>query len=255
LTYGDYMMQSIARARWTLFTVFALVIAPILTARGEVSFYANGDPRDEVVFTSKAPLERITGKTSDIQAVVHVEDLASIVDGSVHACFVVNLASMTTGITMRDEHMRDRFLETGTYPVAILTLSHVEALQASGEEDAGALTEVNGLAPMVPTKVSAIGTLTLHGREREIEMTDLTQIYAPESPDTQRVRPGDVLHVSGVLDITLSDYGIRRPRRMFLKLAEDVHIEIDIALATGNDPPPMLEDEEMCVAEARETEE
>lgn len=84
----------------------------------KVSFFAEGSP---------GALD-IEGKTTELK----LED-----DGTT-LTFTVPLDSVTTGIGLRDTHMKDKYLETGTYPNATLTLKRSELqLPADGETTTG----------------------------------------------------------------------------------------------------------------------
>jgi polyisoprenoid-binding protein YceI len=81
----------------------------------------------------------------------------SIVDKSLTGDLLVHLSELKTGIGLRDEHMKDKFLETSKYPDATLKITEMTLSQD----------------PFVtPIKLSGVpfkGTLTVHGTENSIE--------------------------------------------------------------------------------------
>lgn len=85
--------------------------------------YIVDDPkgRDSVSFTSDAPIELIVGKTNKIKGKITVDDSLDL-SKPFNATFDVDLASIDTGIPLRNEHMRDNFLETAKYPKASFVL-------------------------------------------------------------------------------------------------------------------------------------
>ncbi len=76
-----------------------------------VEFRVN-DPmsRNTVQFRTSAPLEDIIGVTSQVTGVVSV-DPEALKSSPVSDAFVVDLTSLETGIGLRDQHMREQYLE------------------------------------------------------------------------------------------------------------------------------------------------
>lgn len=70
-------------------------------AKPVVQFNATGEP---------GALD-IEAKTSD----------CAVADDGTNLTFTVKLDTVSTGIELRDEHMKDKFLQTGQYPDAVLT--------------------------------------------------------------------------------------------------------------------------------------
>jgi hypothetical protein len=78
------------------------------------------DKMNVVEFTSDAPIELIKGHTNNIRGKIQYDD--SFVFDAKHPfniTFEVDLASFDTGIALRNDHMRDNFLETSKYPKAV----------------------------------------------------------------------------------------------------------------------------------------
>lgn len=71
-------------------------------AAPKVGFHANGEP---------GALD-IDATTADL----------TVADDGTTLTFTVALATVTTGIDLRDEHMKDKFLQVGTFPSATLAL-------------------------------------------------------------------------------------------------------------------------------------
>jgi polyisoprenoid-binding protein YceI len=103
------------------------------------------------------------------------------------ACFVVQVASITSDESMRDGQFNGRIMETGTYPTATFVLTEPIVLDE--------LPEVGGDA----VTATATGELTLHGVTQTVTF-DVT------------VQAGDdVVGVLGEIPIVFSDYGIDDP--------------------------------------------
>ncbi|OGC95984.1 MAG: hypothetical protein A2W25_09580 [candidate division Zixibacteria bacterium RBG_16_53_22] len=183
------------------------------------TFYINDEKkRDVVTFISKAPLETIVGMTGHIVGFVET-DPADIMN--TRARFEVDLATLKTGIDMRDGHMRGQYLETDKYPKAIFELTKVaKASQPTLENQK-------------PVELTVEGDFSVHGVTRTITIP-LTIVYYQESEQTKVKLPGDVIRIEGTWDILLSDYKISRPQFVILKLDDKQKIDIDVFGSTGS---------------------
>ena len=116
----------------------------------------------------------------------------------------VPLANLTTGIGLRDRHMRETYLEVQKYPTAVLTIarSAVRAPQ-SGEK----------LSADVP------GTLLLHGQTR------------PVSVHYDASGAGGSSTASGAVHINMNDYGITVPSYLGVTIKPDVNVTASFHVA------------------------
>lgn len=188
------------------------------------TFYANDDKKKDVVmFTSQAPLETIVGKTAEIVGMVDV-DPANV--STAKARFEVDLATLKTGIDMRDTHMREQYLEVAKYPKAIFELTKV--LKSSQ----------NTLDDSKPVDLTVEGNFTVHGVTKAITIP-MKVTYFKESESTKSRLPGDIIHVQAKWDLLLSEYSINRPQFIILKLDDKQAIDIDVFASTGT-PAPQL---------------
>jgi polyisoprenoid-binding protein YceI len=224
------LVRTVSRAA----LVLAIASSWALSHAAHATTFRSGlDDRNDVSFRSKAPLETINGKTSDVQATVAIDDLQDFAK-SLKASVTVGLASLDTGIALRDDHMRKSFLQTDKYPNAVFTLTEVvSAYTTATVEGQDVHTPTNALAAGVPTHVVATGVMALHGVERDITVDDLTVTYFEKGAESKAKFPdGDVLYVAGSIDAKLSEYGIKRPRMVVLKLADEVQLTFGLALGT-----------------------
>jgi polyisoprenoid-binding protein YceI len=204
---------------------FGILVLIMILAVGAIAeaqtkkFFANDEKkRDVVTFTSKAPLETIVGTTGDIVGMVEVNPDA--VD-STKARFEVNLASLKTGIEMRDGHMRNQYLETAKFPKAIFELTKIVKASQNKLEDQKSIDLI------------AEGNFTVHGVTRLVTIP-LTITYLKETEDTKAKLAGDLLRVEGNWIVSLADYNISRPQFVFLKLDDKQKINIDVFTSTGS---------------------
>jgi polyisoprenoid-binding protein YceI len=182
-------------------------------AAGETLFTVDDD-RNTFTFESKAPLEKIIGMSNKIAGRIRV-DPTDVTSDSM-AKFELHLASMSTGIGLRDEHMREQFLETDKYPNAVLTIDKVT--KASSKT----------LMDQKPVTLDAKGTLELHGVKKKVHLEGITLTLLKENEDTKMRMPGDLIHIDGALVLKLSDYNIKRPQLVLLKLDDNIRVSVDL---------------------------
>jgi polyisoprenoid-binding protein YceI len=164
-------------------------------------FMVKAGAPNQVVFTSKAATESFQGKTSQMQGSITV-DPAQVGD-SVVVHIEVDLTTLDTGITKRDQHMRENHLETGKYPKAIFDGVSVKT--------PGAV-----LAAGTPSKLDVEGNFTLHGVTRRLRTTIEVLLKDPKT-----------IQFKTNFLVPLADYKIDRPKFLFLKLGEVQEVAVD----------------------------
>jgi polyisoprenoid-binding protein YceI len=131
------------------------------------------------------------GRTPDVEG-------SLTIDGTKipKADFTANLSTLQSDEDRRDNAMRGQALETSTFPEASFTLTTpitLDSLPAEGKE----------------ISVDATGDLTLHGVTREVTIP------------LAATRNGDVIAVTGQLDIPFADFDIEQPRSFAVLSIED----------------------------------
>ena len=108
-----------------------------------------------VRFRVEAPLDAIEGSSAGLSGELRFDE-ASWSDGTgkIH----ISLTGFTTGLTLRDEDLRDQFFQTDRFPEAVLTLTRLE------RPSAGALV------PGREAQADAVGTLSLHGKDHPVRV-------------------------------------------------------------------------------------
>ena len=178
--------------------------------------------KDLAQFTSDAPVELIEGKTNQISGKVCYDD--KFVFDQKHPfsiAFNVDLASIDTGIPLRNEHMRNNFLETDKYPNAAFLANKIVA---------------NAKPPFKEgqkVKITATGNFTVHGKT-VVKTIPLDVTYFPESDLTHhRFKSGNMIRIQGTFPVKLEEHDIQRPQAILVKLADTVFVTIDV-FATDN---------------------
>jgi polyisoprenoid-binding protein YceI len=197
--------------------IILVAVLPVLLFAQARDFFVDGqDKRDLVTFTSHAPLETVEGKTSHIIGFVNV-DPADI--STAKAKFVVELATLKTGIGMRDRHMRENHLETDKYPEAVFELDHVVAEKG------------NDITDGQPADITLIGNFTVHGVTKPIEVKAQVQ-YFKDGTSSPANLPGEIIRIDAEFTVMLPDYKIERPRFLIMKLDEKQEIDVDVWAST-----------------------
>lgn len=158
-----------------------------------------------VRFVSQAPLEDFDGVTQAIDGFVLLPGglKVGLVPADSRIYLEVDLASIDTGISLRNRHMRDNYLHTDRFPYATYS------------------AEVTRIAEPSPGAyvISARGVLSIHGVDRERTLECQTEDAVPPH------------RVSCGFTVLLSDHDIEIPRLMFLKVADEVELSLEFVLA------------------------
>jgi polyisoprenoid-binding protein YceI len=169
---------------------FSIVAVSVAIASISVAVHAAfSSPKDaRVAFAAAGPAGlKIEGTTTELK--VTEEQGNVVVD--------VPLANLATGIALRDQHMKEKYLEVGKFPDAVLTVARAALkVPAAG----GQLT------------ADAPGTLKLHGQTR------------PVTVRYDAAADADGLLVHGKLHIRMDDYGITIPSYLGVTVKPDVDV-------------------------------
>jgi polyisoprenoid-binding protein YceI len=194
--------------------IAALILSTSLSAVAKPVVFQVGDEkqRDVVSFTSDAPIELIVGKTSKINGNVTIDDSFDLSKKPLEAQFEVDLASIDTGIELRNEHMRDNFLETAKYPKATFNLKTLKTPVV--------------LKPGQKATLSATGDFTLHGKT-VTKTVPVTVTYLRSCPATATKMEGcDLIQIKSNFSVPFKDHSIKRPEIVFQKLADTVIVTV-----------------------------
>ena len=132
---------------------------------------------------------KVVGKTAAL----------SLVQDDKALTVVVPLAELTTGIALRDKHMREKYLEVAKFPDVRLAVPLASLPNpAAGTTTAGELK----------------GTLSLHGKEREIPFKYEASCTAD-----------NVCTAKGSFTINIRDFDIVIPSYLGITLKPDVVVE------------------------------
>lgn len=119
--------------------------------------------------------------------------------------FEVSLEPISTGIGLRDQHMKEKYLEISKFPKATL-----ELLELNIDE------ELMGTNKATKKALPFKGNVTIHGVTKPI--TGIADIESEK----------EHLKVSANLKVAISDFQIEIPIYLGIKVADDVQISAEI---------------------------
>jgi len=147
--------------------------------------------KGEVEFAAKGPLVRVNGKGKGAQGELKV------VDGKASGNLILNLASLDTGIPLRDDHMKNKYLHVTKFPKATLKLKDVV------------------MPKNLKGKVKFKGVLSLHGVEKAVSGV----------AKVKGVKKGKV-QITADFKIKFSDFNIELPSFKLVSVGEDIKIKV-----------------------------
>jgi polyisoprenoid-binding protein YceI len=175
----------------------ATVAVTLLTLPAAASYAALSSPTDaHVTFQVAGPAGlKIEGTTGDLQV---TEDSGTVV-------ITIPLANLTTGIALRDRHMKE-YLEIPKYPATTLAIARSALkIPTSGER----------------VEADAPGTLTLHGQTK------------PVSVHYDTKWDGSAFATHGKVHLVMTDFGINVPSYLGVTVKPDVDVNANFKV-TGS---------------------
>lgn len=154
----------------------------------------------EFIAIGKPSLLKINGKGGKMTGKVEIDN--SIVSGN----FVVPLGGLTTGIDLRDEHMRNKYLQTDKFPNAELQISELKLEKSP-------MTS-NFITKGLPFK----GKLKIHDTESDVEGN-----FDIESMEHAIV-------IKAKTKTSIAAHKIDIPSYVGIKVADEVEINVDLKI-------------------------
>lgn len=172
------------------FISFAILAGGLLlVATADAQFNKKG--ASEVAFHATGPAGlKFDGKTSELGVKQDANNVIAI---------TVPLGNLTTGISLRDKHMKEKYLHVQQYPSTELRVSRgAMHLPKAGETSTGDTT----------------GSLALHGQTRNVSFHYSTR------------REGELYRVTGSMRIDMTQFGIEQPSYLGVSVKKDVDITV-----------------------------
>ncbi|MBW3635611.1 MAG: YceI family protein [Armatimonadetes bacterium] len=196
-------------------------------AQGATRAYFANDPigRNVVSILSQAPLETMLTTTGQIEADIKINP-NNVLDNP-RARFQIPLASLDTGIKMRNDHMMgEEWLDAAKYPTISFTLlrplsSTVPAPRATP-----------GAKGAMPVE----GELEFHGVKKTVTANVEVEVIG-ESEDTKARLAGELMHIRATFPLKLDDFGVVIPEAARFKVANVQDVRVDVFVSTGSKAP------------------
>lgn len=185
------------------FVTFGLIVVLSSHAASGATYVLDSKAKNRIEFHSKATLESFSGKSRNFSAQFEV-DAAQL--GRSTGTVKVDLRTLDTGIDLRNKHMRENHLHTDSFPEAIFVLDSV--------------TGAGSLAGVGLTQITVHGKMTIHGVTKPLAV-----------PASLTPADAGALRLQTEFPLKITDFGIPRPEFLFLKLAEDVRILVDLTIS------------------------
>jgi polyisoprenoid-binding protein YceI len=179
--------------------LICLLLCGFAVSAQTVEYHVDTKAKNVVKFISDAPVEDFEGVTSKIDG--YLKHIGSSLNEGSELYFEVDLRTLDTGIGLRNRHMREEYLHTDKYPYAKFSGTIVSV------RDAGSSRTAN-----------VKGTMDIHGVKKSMEVT--TSLSTTST--------GMRAKVSFIVKLT--DHKIEVPKFMFLKISEDMKLELDVYL-------------------------
>jgi polyisoprenoid-binding protein YceI len=185
--------------------VWAVCMAtPAISQADATTFHVRADGKSRATFVSDAPLETMTGKSSNVTGSVSV-DPADIT--TTKGSFKVPVVSLRTDNDLRDEHLQgDSWLDAEKNPNIQFEITEV----ILGKKYSGELKKSKD------TKVQVKGKFTAHGVTKPVTATGTVNWS------------GDSLHIKANFTVALEDHLISVPSIVRLKVANEIAVAVDL---------------------------
>ena len=194
-TKGESVKKNIIILILALFgsaTFAAPTVIHLEKAKSEVGFLAVGTPS----------AIKIRGRADDVGQIV--TGTFKWEKNSITGSAIMRLDTFSTGIEMRDKHMKEKYLETQKFPQSELTLTKLELPDsATGEK-------------FELEKIPFEGQLTLHGIKKPV--MGLVDIK----------KKGEKAELDFDFKFPLSNFGIEVPTFMGIKVTDDVQVTVAV---------------------------
>ncbi len=195
----------------------AALLAPA-AARADSRRFVLQRGKSRAVFVSDAVLDTFEGHTRALRGEVRV-DLDDLRTTRGHVAFPV--ASLRTGIELRDEHLRgDAWLDAARFPSIRFEITQVKVKGSAS------------LQPGQTANVEVHGKITIHGVTRPVVAKLKVERVAGQGRRPER------LHVHGRFQIKLTDFGISVPLPVRLKVSNEILVKVDLWAHAAPPPAP-----------------
>jgi polyisoprenoid-binding protein YceI len=189
--------------RTTTIGLGSLVLCAVLQAAnvpgGKDLEFEKGKSAVEFLATGIPSAVKIRGRTTEDQA---LKGKFKVQENKVSGTVKVALATLDTGIELRNKHMKEKYLEVEKFPVAEFTMNKFELPATFSAKEAK--------ADSLPFE----GELLLHGVKKNVTGT----VKAEKSAEK--------MNLQFQFNVKMTDFGIQVPNFLGIKVAEEVQVSV-----------------------------
>ncbi len=178
----------------------SLSLGGVSLSAAVVRYEIRADAKQLAEFHAEDTYDTFDGRTSRVTGII-VADAAAPSTSSVEV--TIDLASLDTGVALRNREMRDLYLQTGKYPTASFRSVTVTGPAA--------------IEPNRPAEIHVTGEFTLHGVTRRMSI-----------PVRVVLIPGGRIHAISRFNIKLTDFGIKVPHNVLVTVDDQVPVRLDL---------------------------
>jgi polyisoprenoid-binding protein YceI len=195
----------------SLSLIVLLGLSVLSSAQSKKFVIGSGSPAQQLAqFESRTELETFTGRTEKVSGWINFDPAKKTGSGKI----IVDVASISTGISLRDDHLRSPgWLDSAKFPTLVFQSTSTKSLGSGKYKVTGQIT-IKG----VTKTVSANATL------RHLVAGEKTKAAGFE---------GDVLQVRATFPIKLSDFGIKISGPATGKVSNTVDVTVTVYGQTG----------------------
>lgn len=115
----------------------------------------------------------------------------------------VDLRTLDTGVGLRNREMRERYLETGKFPLAVFKTVSVDGPAS--------------IAPNDPVDMKVTGDFTLHGVTKRMTI-----------PVRVVLIPDGRIHATSLFNVSMPAFGISVPKNVLVTVNDEVPVRLDV---------------------------
>lgn len=195
------------------FTIAAVALAGLALSPDEATFHVGHHEKFvNITFESQADIETIIGTTNKARG----EIKADLSKGTGSVTLAVPVASMKTGIDLRDEHLRSPdWLDAKKFPEITFVAKKVER-----DGDA-------------KNRVKATGDFTMHGVAKEMTVKVEWKELPAEAVKNAKFSEGRWLKFSTEFEVKLSDHGVKIPDFGVGKVSDTWKVKVSLFAGTA----------------------
>ena len=193
-------------------TVSVLAVLAVSALAAEKTYKVGGGRASQQIATieSVTDFETFTGTTHNVKGTITFDKAKSKITGKV----VIDVASIKTGIDLRDEHLRSEMWMNAKKFKSIV-FEATKSKHVKGDE------------------YDITGKLTLHGVTKTITIRATLKERAESTASKGAGFKGDVLQLKTKFSIKMSDYGVIIPRMAAAKVSDKITISVTTYAQTG----------------------